>query len=213
MAKLFLRLTLGRRRTLWLGLALLIPVGMAVFWRLAEEGAGLDFFLQLVVNVILQFFTLGLCLYLGVAAVRDEIEDRTIVYLFARPVHRAVILGGKILAVFAVVCLAMSLVTVAIYFIALSADGLAATGQSLGRLGASLALYPLFGDVPPALVLSALKLLVHPTLVWVLAVPVFGLEGIWVAVAVSMAAMPSGINVYLFGARYEAAPGVAAGGP
>ena len=43
-----------------------------------------------------------------------------------------------------------------------------------------------------------------------LAVPVFGLEGIWVPVAVTMAAMPSGINVYLFGARYDAAPGVAA---
>ena len=40
--------------------------------------------------------------------------------------------------------------------------------------------------------------------------PVFGLEGIWVPLAVTMAAMPSGINVYLFGARYDAAKGVAA---
>jgi len=31
-----------------------------------------------------------------------------------------------------------------------------------------------------------------------------------VPVAVTMAAMPSGINVYLFGVRYNAAPGVAA---
>jgi predicted permease len=88
--------------------------------------------------------------------------------------------------------------------------GNAAVPCALFALGASLALYPLFGDVPPALILSGLKLLVHPMLVWLLAVPVFGLEGIWAAVAVSMAAMPSGINVYLFGARYEAAPGVAA---
>jgi predicted permease len=43
-----------------------------------------------------------------------------------------------------------------------------------------------------------------------LAVPLLGLKGIWVPVAVTMAAMPSGINVYLFGARYDAAPGVAA---
>jgi len=88
--------------------------------------------------------------------------------------------------------------------------GSAAVPCSLFALGASLALYPLFGDVPPALILSGLKLLVHPVLVWILAVPVSGLEGIWVPVAVTMAAMPSGINVYLFGARYEAAPGVAA---
>jgi len=81
---------------------------------------------------------------------------------------------------------------------------------SLFALGASLAGYPLTGDVPPALLLSGLKLVAHPVLVWILAVPVLGLEGIWVQVAVTMAAMPSGINVYLFGARYNAAPGVAA---
>jgi hypothetical protein len=88
--------------------------------------------------------------------------------------------------------------------------GSAAVPCSLFALGASLACYPLTGDLPPALILTFLKLLVHPALVWVLAVPVFGLEGIWVPVAVTMAAMPSGINVYLFGARYDAAPGVAA---
>lgn len=88
--------------------------------------------------------------------------------------------------------------------------GSAAVPCALFALGASLAGYPLTGDVSPALVLSALKLFVHPALVWVLAVPVLGLEGVWVPVAVTMAAMPSGINVYLFGARYDAAPGVAA---
>jgi len=88
--------------------------------------------------------------------------------------------------------------------------GSSAVPCALFALGASLAGYPITGDVPPALMLSSLKLLVHPALVWILAVPVFGLEGIWVPVAVTMAAMPSGINVYIFGARYNAAPGVAA---
>ena len=88
--------------------------------------------------------------------------------------------------------------------------GASAVPCALFALGASLAGYPLTGDVSPALFLVALKLLVQPALVWILAVPVFGLEGIWVPVAVTMAAMPSGINVYLFGARYDAAPGVAA---
>ncbi len=88
--------------------------------------------------------------------------------------------------------------------------GAAAVPTALFALGASLAGYPITGDVPPAMVLTALKTLVHPALVWILAVPVFGLEGIWVPVAVTMAAMPSGINVYLFGAHYNAAPGVAA---
>lgn len=88
--------------------------------------------------------------------------------------------------------------------------GAAAVPTSLFALGASLAGYRLTGDAAPAVALSALKLVVHPLLVWILAVPVMGLEGIWVPVAVTMAAMPSGINVYLFGARYQAAPGVAA---
>ena len=88
--------------------------------------------------------------------------------------------------------------------------GASAVPCALFALGASLAGYPLTGDVPPALFLVTLKLLVQPALVWILAVPVLGLEGIWVPVAVTMAAMPSGINVYLFGTRYDAAPGVAA---
>lgn len=88
--------------------------------------------------------------------------------------------------------------------------GASAVPCALFALGASLAGYPLVGDVPPALLLSTFKLVVHPLLVWVLAVPVLGLHGIWVPVAVTMAAMPSGVNVYLFGARYDAAAGVTA---
>lgn len=88
--------------------------------------------------------------------------------------------------------------------------GASAVPCALFAMGASLAGYPLFGDVAPAILLAAVKLLLHPLLVWILAVPVFGLDGIWVPVAVTMAAMPSGVNAYLFGARYNAAPGVAA---
>lgn len=86
----------------------------------------------------------------------------------------------------------------------------AAVPCALFALGASLACYSLTGDVPPAVLLTGLKLVAHPILVWILAVPVLGLSGIWVPVAVTMAAMPSGINVYLFGVRYDAAPLVSA---
>jgi len=88
--------------------------------------------------------------------------------------------------------------------------GTAAVPCALFAMGASLACYPLGGDVAPAVVLSVLKLTVHPLLVWFVAVPILGLEGLWVAVAVVMASMPSAVNVYLFGARYDTAPGVAA---
>lgn len=88
--------------------------------------------------------------------------------------------------------------------------GMAAVPCALFAMGGSLAGYPLRGDIGPALVLTLLKLVVHPLLVWVLAVPVLGLEGLWVSVAVVMASMPSAVNVYLFGERYDCVPGVAA---
>ena len=88
--------------------------------------------------------------------------------------------------------------------------GSSAVPCALFAMGASLASYPLVGDVAPAVALSTVKLFLHPLIVWILAVPVFGLKGIWVPVAVTMAAMPTGVNAYLFGARYHAAQGVAA---
>lgn len=88
--------------------------------------------------------------------------------------------------------------------------GGAAVPCALFAMGASLASYPVGSDGPPAAILATLKLVGHPLLVWVMAVPVLGLEGIWVPAAVLMAAMPTGVNVYLFGARYDAAASVAA---
>ncbi len=88
--------------------------------------------------------------------------------------------------------------------------GASAVPCSLFALGSSLAGYPLRGALGPAAFLVPLKIFLHPFLVWVLAVPVFGLEGLWVKVAVTMAAMPTGINAYLFGARYDTAQEVAA---
>ncbi|HSG47755.1 MAG TPA: AEC family transporter [Longimicrobiales bacterium] len=88
--------------------------------------------------------------------------------------------------------------------------GQAAVPCALFAMGASVAGYPLRGENRPALVLTAMKLVLHPLIVWGVAGPLLGIEGIWLHVAVVMAAMPSGVNVYLFGARYDAAPGVAA---
>lgn len=86
----------------------------------------------------------------------------------------------------------------------------AAVPCALFAMGASVVGYPMRGDVRPAALLATLKLLVHPLIVWVVGGWVLGVEGIWLAVAIVMAAMPTGVNVYLFGARYDAAAGVAA---
>ena len=133
-ARLFFRVSLGRRRILWIALTMLIPVAMAVYWRIAEGGDGTAFFSEITVNLFLQFFALGLPLYLGVSAIRDEIEDKTIVYLFARPLHRAVVLGGKIFSVALVVSFALALILAIVYAVVVSADGMAELGKQLPRL-------------------------------------------------------------------------------
>jgi predicted permease len=83
--------------------------------------------------------------------------------------------------------------------------------SSLVALGASLAGYRLRGQIAPASALAGLKLLVQPLIAWTIAVPILGLGYPWAPVAVVMAGMPAGAMVYLFGARYDTAPDVAAG--
>jgi malonate transporter len=89
--------------------------------------------------------------------------------------------------------------------------GSSAVPCALFAMGASLTAFHVAGEVKPALVLASLKLVVHPALVWAVGSLVLGLGGIWLKVAVVMAAMPTGVNAYLFGSRYGAAEGVAAG--
>lgn len=57
----------------------------------------------------------------------------------------------------------------------------------------------------------ALKLLVHPALVWFFATRVFSMPPVWAGVAVLFAAMPSGINAYLFAERYRTGVALSSG--
>ena len=80
---------------------------------------------------------------------------------------------------------------------------------SLFALGVTLARYGIKGRIAQSLVVTLLKLVVMPALVWVLAAHVFTLEPMWTATAVLLAAQPAGINMYLFAARYETAEAIA----
>lgn len=83
--------------------------------------------------------------------------------------------------------------------------GAAALPAALFALGANLATFRLAGSVREALVLSGLKILLQPGLVWLLGSHVFALRPLSLTVAVTVAALPTGINAYLFAARYGAA--------
>lgn len=86
-------------------------------------------------------------------------------------------------------------------------DQLAATASpcALVAMGLALRRFGVFSDVRAVLTITALKLIVHPLIVWALAFHVLGVPPVWAGVAVLFAAMPCGINAYLVATRYKVA--------
>lgn len=80
---------------------------------------------------------------------------------------------------------------------------------ALISMGLALRRYGFVGDVGPTLVISALKLVLHPLIVLVL-VRLLPVPPVWASVAVVFAAMPSGVNVYLLANHYRAGMAAAA---
>ncbi|WP_281683563.1 AEC family transporter [Thalassobaculum salexigens] len=83
--------------------------------------------------------------------------------------------------------------------------GRAALPCAVFAMGASIAAYRIAGAVQQAAVGTVLKLALHPLLVWALATHVFRVETLWRDVAVLLASLPVGINVYLMAQRYQSA--------
>ena len=79
----------------------------------------------------------------------------------------------------------------------------AAIPCALVAMGLALRHYGLRGDLRLTVVVTALKLMLHPALVYLLAFKLFAMPPVWAGVAVLFAAMPTGINAYLFAERYK----------
>jgi malonate transporter and related proteins len=88
--------------------------------------------------------------------------------------------------------------------------GQAAIPCALFATGAALRAYSLQGALRPALAITAVKLLLQPLIVWILAAWIFDVPPLWAAVATFTAAMPTGVNAYIFAARYRAGEAEAA---
>jgi malonate transporter len=89
--------------------------------------------------------------------------------------------------------------------------GSSASPCALFAMGMALKRYGLGDHVKLAGAITALKLLLHPALVYLLATRVFPVPPVWAGVAVLFAAAPSGINAYLFAERYRTGIAIAAG--
>jgi malonate transporter and related proteins len=79
----------------------------------------------------------------------------------------------------------------------------AAAPTALFAMGMTLKRYGLSAPVPQVAVISCIKLLLLPALVYLLAIHVFPMPRIWAAVAVLFAASPCGVNAYLLAQRYK----------
>jgi ABC-2 type transport system permease protein len=159
---------LWSRRTIFMALVVGGPVLLAVVARLAAvngivrmsvNGVGLgsdDLFGMMIWMFFLRFSVPVLGVFYGTALIADEVEDKTITYLFTRPVPRAAVLIGKYLAYFACTALVVLPAVTVIYvvlvpfaqipasFPQLLADlgimalGLAVYGALFALMGASL---------------------------------------------------------------------------
>lgn len=123
-ARLTLRQLVGRGRTLLMALLALLPILLAVVYRLGGEDSDPQrwvarvLFEGLVVTTLLPI----VALVYGTAALGAEIEDGTAVYLLTKPVSRAQIIAGKLLAAWA-----LTSATVLVSGLAAGAVGLAGT--------------------------------------------------------------------------------------
>ncbi|HEY0963138.1 MAG TPA: AEC family transporter [Pseudomonadales bacterium] len=79
----------------------------------------------------------------------------------------------------------------------------AAVPGAIFALGAALTRYRIRGDVPAALCIVIVKLLVLPLAMWQVMTRVFDIHGEWMQAAVLLCCMPVGISVYVFSRRYE----------
>jgi ABC-2 type transport system permease protein len=133
---------LWSRRSVFLGVLLGGPVVLAAlirivtattpFWRLSINGGrvgGPALFGLMIWLLYIRFIVPVLGVFYGTALIADEVDDKTITYLFTRPVRRGAVLIGKYLAY--VVCTALLVLpsVVLVYFLVVPLGG--------GSIGAS----------------------------------------------------------------------------
>ncbi len=88
--------------------------------------------------------------------------------------------------------------------------GRAALPTALFAMGASLAGYRITGALRLAVAIVLLKTVLQPLVVWLLVDYLFAIAPPWSDTAILLAAMPTGVNAYLFAARYQSAEAEAA---
>ena len=171
-----------------------IPVTISAF---GDEGQ-LPLFLLISIHSALMFFTVTLIAETGGAG---ESNYLNIAWLSLKKIIANPIVLGLMLGLLTN-WLALALPEAIDNTIAWIAR--AALPCALFVLGASLSRYQLAGQFTQAGTIITLKMLLHPLLVAFFAFYIFQVQYVWGAVAVLIAAMPIGINSYVFAEKYQA---------
>ena len=148
---------LWSRRSIFLALLVGAPVVLAFAVRIVAtttglpviNGAGLSgptLFGILIWLLFVRFVVPVLGVFYGTSLIADEVDDKTITYLFTRPVPRAAVLLGKYLSYLACVILLVLPSVVVVYFLVVPIGGhigesFPALAEDLGMLVVGLASY------------------------------------------------------------------------
>jgi len=120
---------LWSRRTIFMAIVMAVPIVLAVVARIVDASGVAPFrvngvrvgaaatFGMLIWVFFLRFIVPVLGLFYGTAIIADEVEDKTITYLFTRPVRRGAVLVGKYVAYVVCTTLVVLPAVVIVYFL------------------------------------------------------------------------------------------------
>lgn len=133
------RSTLLSRKTLILLIVNLLPLIGAILYLTSDAKSGLTFYRGMIEYVTITFLLPLTAMFFGGPAIVEEIEGRTITYLFLRPVSKPAIFLGKLLAAASVVAILVVLPVIPTYFVSAAAgdpgdDGIRLMTQTLVSL-------------------------------------------------------------------------------
>lgn len=141
-AALTARVLLGNRRAVAIGLVMLLPVLIAILFRASQEDSltpPAEFAGDLVGALVLAILLPLVALVMGTAAIGNEIEDGTVVFLLSKPIdrHRVVVVKAAVAAAAsAIVCVPTTVATT--WIITGGNDGGLTVGLGLAALVASI---------------------------------------------------------------------------
>ena len=159
---------LWSKRTIFMALVVGGPVLLAIVARLLQASGipalrvdgvrvgGAGIFGMMIWVLFVRFIVPVLGVFYGTALVADEVEDKTITYLFTRPIQRGAVLVGKYMAYLVCTTLVVLPSVMIVYFMLVPFSEVASTFpallKDLGILAVGLAVYgALFAFIGAAL--------------------------------------------------------------